>query len=304
MKKYFFLLLSVVLFAACGNDDDIDPGKKDDPGNNSGNRPEKVAEYDLTDMLKLDAQGVEKKWGEAVMDFGTLKAYEFSKGGINKAIVIFNGKTNLVYSIVANLNADVYTPDQVKKYFASWLTPIEEDGKIYYVDNTDYEKATIVVNVYYEVDDETGETFFTIDFINPQNQPETPEGGEALEMNADDIVKTFMDGDLDEILDSYDCFMQFGDGYYSAEVDDELVSYVALSADESGTVRVISILYENAEDDDEVIAYYRNLGFTIIYQGEDTDDEGNTYEVYKFQGKDYSVIYCDQAGTIISGNLK
>lgn len=297
MKKYFFLLLSVVLFAACGNDNEPTP---DVPGGETGKRPEKVAEYDLTDLLAADAATIAKKLGTPEMDLGFIKMYSFEKGAVVEATAMFNNSTNMLYTISARLRAGSYTIQQVQDYFAQWLTKFEDDdeGTVVYLDNEDPDKATIQVYFWEDTNEETGETSVYISFTNPQNAPEMGEGGELLEMSAIELVSTFMGADIEEVLEDYPAFEELIPGVYCADVDDALVSSVYLTVEE-GKVVAIQLSYENAEDEDSIFDYYRANGYEVGEPETVTDEEeGYSYTVNTFNGQGYTINYADYMATI------
>lgn len=284
MKKYFFMLLAAATlslgFSACGDDekDEPTPNNPEQPG--TPEQPKVINFEDYSSAIGMTFQKMMSTYGEPTNNFGNFYSYAFDKGNVASLLIIVNPENNLVYSLTEILKKDAYKAEDIRAYFASKYNAYEP-VEVEYEDEETGEKVTTTTYSYGNTKDIAEATLLItvngnsdVTYSNPKNVYEEPEaeGFEGLE--PDDAVSQFLGADIEDVLDEYEgLFMPVGETMYMAGVEDsEYLMSFALSVQNGKVVSVI-LLYNEDLSDDDIIEYYKQLGYTVIPEGEDEEGE-------------------------------
>ncbi|MCH5302314.1 MAG: hypothetical protein J1E77_05685 [Prevotella sp.] len=280
-KKYLFLMLAATLFAACGDDnDDPDTPMPDEP-----DQPALIEFADYSNVIDMSYSEMIRQYPNPSMSFGDFYIYEnMNDGKVASLSFIVNSDNQQVYMISEMLTENAYKEEDIVAYFASkyasygtsTIETEDEDGNItgsittYTFGNTDkQEDATLLIEL-------TGNQ--SVFYSNPQNVPaETGGAGSLDDMTPADAVASFLLQDVEDIEDAYpDVFMQMGDMYMTFMEDNYWLAGVAFTPVD-GFVTSLIILYNEDLTDEDIIAYYTDLGYTATQTG--TGEDGDEYTI-------------------------
>lgn len=273
MKKILFMMLAAVLFAACSNDDDEKNKPTVDP----------IEFSDLSSTVGMSYDNMLKTYGEPSMNFGGF--YVFEETGSEKVesiICMVNPATMTVYSVMENLVEDAYKAEEINAYFASKYNDYGEqeldldeeeleEGEIVakthlYGNAKEKEKATLVISVY-------GNS--QVIYTNPALVPEEPEGPDMSSLNPGSAVALLMGAALEDLQEEYgDAMLKAGENSYLISVDNEWLMAVGFEVKDGKVVKVI-LLYNEDLSDEDIVAYYEDLGYKAMpFDGEEEGEVG------------------------------
>ena len=280
-KKYLFLMLAAALFAACGDDDDDNP-------NPTPEQPSVIEFADYADVIDQNYSTVLRQYGEPSMAFGDFYVYEnLNDGKVSTLSLIVNPANQQVYTIMEMLAEDAYKAEDIADYFASKYTtyskePVDvwdEDYEnvigttyAYTFGNADnQEDATLVIEV-------TGNQ--SVSYYNPKNMPAEPSGSSSLEdMTPNEAVISFLLHDVEDILDEYPgVFTPAGDMYMTFMEENPYLAGIAFTPVD-GFITTIILLYNEELTDEDIIAYYEELGYMATKTGYDEEEETDIYTI-------------------------
>jgi len=287
MKKYLMLLLAATLFVACNDDEpEVNPGKQD----------EKIIDFpDYAEAVGLTYDNMLKKYGEPTMAFGGYYAFDATDTTkVSSVIMMVNTQLQQVYGVMETLVEGAYTEDQLKAYFSSKYTyygtedevdkmlttkaNVEDDDAeaegtqaLVYGNDKDVNKATILIGLY-------GSS--QVVYTNPALVPEQPEGPDMSTLNPASAVAKYMGASLDVLKEDFgDALYMIDENSYLISLEDNqwLMAMAFYLTD--GVVKQMSLLYNEDLTDEDIIAYYQELGYTATPCGA---DEQTGKEVYLF----------------------
>ena len=277
-KSLLFLAALATLFVAC---------------NNSDSEPEAVEnKLDYSSYLgKSNAQIVEA-FGEGIA-MNSIVMYMPIGEEVTMLSFLFNADDQ-VYMISQMIDDGKYAQTEFVSYLAEKYKTVTEEGEVTYANNSDLSAATIVITI-----SEVEEGTYTVMYIDPslnvtsQNEP--------LEMGVYELVDTFLGADLATVLDDYSDSFYETMGMTMAEVDDEYATVIMLVADEEGNIVSVSVLAEDADDQD-LVAMFTDNGYTLV-DVIDQEDDGYEYKEYCLTKDDIALTVSDGLVMAILGSL-
>ena len=108
--------------------------------------------------------------------------------------------------------------------------------------------------------------------------PAEPSGSSSLEdMTPNDAVISFLLHDVEDIMDEYPgVFTNVGDMYMTFMEENPYLAGIAFTPVD-GFITSIILLYNEDLTDEDIIAYYEELGYTATKTGE--GEEGDVYTI-------------------------
>ena len=299
-KMYLLLMLVAMLFAACGDDDDEPKNPVPEP---QPEQPAVISFDDFSSLIGMSYSSMIKQYPEPAYQFGDFYIYENVKPNVESLTIAVNPDNQTVYMVIEGLKENAYKEADIDAYFKSKLKfygveqrDVYDDdenvvGKIndYTYGNTDKaEDATLIVTLSGNED---------VVYVNPQNQPEEPDGPALDDMTPIDAVNAFILGDLEEIEEEYPgVFTQMGEIYAAFMEENPWLMGVAFTPNGS-FIDTIVLLYNEELSDDDIISYYTEAGYTCTKTGVD-EEEGT--DIYTFTNGTYAVTYSAGRGVVVS----
>lgn len=270
MKKIFLMMLAAVLFMACSNDDE-----KNDPV------VDPVEFADLSSTVGMSYANMLKTYGEPTMNFGSFFVFAQDSVKMESVICMVNPAKEVVYTVMQSLVKGAYKAEEINAYFASKYVDYGEeeleldedemeDGEIskahLYGNAKKLEEATLVIQVY-------GNT--QVVYTNPTLVPEMPEGPDMSSLNPGSAVAIFMGAAMEDLQDEYgDALMKVGNGEYLLNVDNDWLMAIGITVEDGKVVKVV-LLYNEDLTDEDIIDYYRELGYSAMpFNGEEEGQVG------------------------------
>ncbi len=288
MKKILFLMLAAVLFAACSKDDD-------------GDKPvtPTIEFNNYSSTLGMSLRNMLSKYGEPTMSFGTYYAYLNDDENAKEQAVSFVVNQDKVCEVMQVLGEDAYKAEDIRAFFASKFTAYgkdseSEDGEAYlYGNNEKKEKATILIAVY-------GNS--SVVYTDLTNIPEEPEPAEGLtDLTPENAVSTFLGKSIADIKKDFEEVMVAVDGGSMINVDNDYLMAVFLETNDEGIVASMTLLYNEDLADEDIIAYYDELGYTAMPCGVDEETGAETY-LFMNMATGSMFAYSDCIGRFIDPN--
>lgn len=286
-KMYLFLMLVATLFAACSDDDDDKP-----------KAPSTISFEDYSSLIGASYSELIRQYPEPAMQFGDFYIYEYLTPTVEGLTVALNPDNQSVYMIVENLKADAYKESDIDDYFKTKLhsygimeqEEYDEEGNVI---------GTINVYNYGNTENEGEATLFvtltanqSVTYMNPFNIPVESDGTSFEDMTPIDAVATFILRDIADIEEEYpDVFSQMGDMYMCFMDENPYLSGIAFTPVD-GFVTSVVMLYNEDLDDQAIVDYYTEEGYTCTLTG--TDEEG--YDTYTITNGAISIEYVGGRG--------
>ncbi|MCR5642608.1 MAG: hypothetical protein K6G32_04625 [Prevotella sp.] len=219
-------------------------------------------------------------------------------GKTESLMIAFNDDLE-AYMAMQSLSEGAYTLEQIIAYMKSNYTQYESES---YVDEESGETVTTYnLGNTPVIDDATLVISFSdntlVSYSNPKATPEIPDNAGLGEMSPIEVVGSFIGKSLDDIEEEYPGVFSdmFGLGIYSAYAsdDNEWLEGAVLLLDETTEVATgIRLLF--AIEDEQVIAYYTENGYTSTENG--TDEDGQ--KVYVITNGTYTINYAGGTGEV------
>ena len=282
MRKYLYALLAATAlclgFTACGDDEDEpEPAPV----------PVVINFDDCSSSVGMTLQAMMNKYGDPTMNFANYYMYVFESGNVTGLTFILNSENNSVYGVMQTLAENAYKPADVMAYFAAKLHTYATETETYEDEDTG-ETVTSTTYRYGNAEKEDDATLvveydgaLSVNYYNPKNEPPVPEPvGGFEDATPEGIVGSFLGEDINDILEDYgDALTQSGTMYMAFMDENELLMGFALNT-EDDIVTSIVLLYAEELSDEDIIAYYEDLGYTCTDTGEVDEDEGTP--IYQF----------------------
>ncbi|MBP3828765.1 MAG: hypothetical protein ILA06_00455 [Bacteroidaceae bacterium] len=298
MRKYLYALLAATAlclgFTACGDEED-----KPEPTP----MPVVITFDDYSTSVGMTLQAMMNKFGEPTMNFSNYYMYTFESGKVASLTFILNPETNTVYGIMQTLAENAYKPDDIKDYFAAKLHVYAPETETY-VDEETGETITSTTYLYGNAEKEDDATLLveydgalSVGYYNPKNEPaEVEPVGGFEDATPEGIVGSFLGENINDILEEYgEALTQSGAMYMAFMDENELLMGFALNT-ENDIVTSIVLLYAEELSDEDIIAYYKNLGYTCTDTGEVDEEEGTP--IYQFVNAEegVAIVYTASRG--------
>ena len=306
MKKYLLMLLAATTLTlgvtSCGDDENEDPNKENP---SKPDQPGKTIDFpNYAEAVDMNLNAMLQKYGEPMMSANGIYMYMFEQGNVAALTFMVNQENNKVYAVNEVLNDGAFTAEDIQAYFAARYTFYDRQETIYTNDEEDayavpdtivvctygnapkLEEATLVITV-------TGNTLVT--YTNPTNVPDEPEITNPFdEMEPQQITQMFLGKDSDDILDGYeDAFMEMAGMYMASMEENPYLTGFALSVAD-GRVVAITFFYDDGLDEQTILDYYSEAGYSIRETGEE-DEDG--FKQYVISDGNISILYQGYMGT-------
>lgn len=289
-KMFFLLMLAAMLFVGCGDDD-----SNDGPNNNPS-----VATFDYSKLIDMSYSDMMKQYPNFTLLFGDFYTWDSVNNSVAGLTVAINSETQTIYYVMEDLNEEACKEADIDAHFKSKY-------KFYGVEQQDlYDDDQVVgkLNVYTYGNAEKQEDATlvitlsgneSITYTNPKNEPTLPEGPSLDDMTPIEAVNAFIFADLEEIEEDYPgVFTQMNGMYMCFMEENPWLSGIAFTP-VNDFVTSITILYNDEKDDQAIIDYYKEQGYTCIKTGYDEDDEA---DIYTISNSEFSIEYCAGRGVV------
>ena len=285
-------------FTACGNDDEDNAPKKETNNgqgeNNQGNNGQNdngngeavaTAAYDYAEAIGMNVNQLLAKYGEPSMSFGTFYSFTFTNQKVSSLTLMLNPDNQQVYNVMEILTEGAYTAEELQAYFGSKYTfyvkediPGDDEEGIApsvtqtYGNTEKKEDATLVIKV-------SGNS--SISYTNPKNTPADVPSEEPFEEFSPIDIIGFIGQSWADIEEDYeDAFTELGEMQYADCGDNDWMTGFGLVLNE-GTVKSISIFFDDALEANDILDYFREKGWSVRETGEINDDDVPVYEIVK-----------------------
>ena len=279
-KKYLCLMLAAALVAACSNDDDDTSNPTPEP-----EQPSVIDFADYSSAIDQPYSAILRQYGEPSMAFGDFYVYEnMNDGKVSTLSLIANPDNQQIYMIMELLAEDAYKAEDIADYFASKYTTYRKET----VDVWDEDYENVIGSTYAytfgNADKEEDATLIievngnqSVSYTNPKNAPAESDGSSSLDdMDPNDAVLSFLLRDVEDIEDEYPgVFTNAGEMYMAFMEDNIWLAGVAFTPVD-GFVTTLILLYNEELTDEDIIAYYEELGYTATKTGEGEDGDEYT----------------------------
>jgi len=296
-RKYLFLMLAAAVFAACGSDDKNEPtggnggGNTDQPTVVSG-----VAQIDNSSAIGLSYADMIKKFPNPTTQFGDFYFYEYTTGKLNTLMTAINPETSTVYLVTEVLKEGAYTEEELTAYFAGKYKYYGTEKADRYDDDYNVIGQTNVYT-YGNTEDPTKATLLivvtgneAVSFTNPQNVPVVPDNPALDDITPAEAAQAFLLKSVEDIEDEYPDVFMLMNGMYSTFMEENPYLMGIAFTPVDGTVNTLVLLYNEDLSDEDVIAYYTDLGYTATKTGFNEDDKK---DIYTISNGVVTIVYCD-----------
>lgn len=288
VTKYFLIALAALTFSCCGSDDN-----DGDKGNEPGSETTFTSKEDLSGFVNANYKKLSQTYDDP--DFSMNGIYSFSgnktkNDKVETVTFMLNADEDKVYSVVEMLKEGSCKVSDMRKYFSQVYQLVENDGDsiLTFANNSDLEKASLTIQV----------SSSSVMYANPQLAPDEPEGGDFAD-NPIDLVESFYNRNIADIIDEYDGVFSKVDGNSYMSVTDEVNDYVMAVGlgVEDDVVTKVTLLYNEDMSDEEIIEYYKGKDYTCTPTGK-VDEEGNAEYLLKDEAAGAEIVFCAGIGVV------
>ena len=290
MKKFLFMLLAAIAFVGCGKDD-VEVPQNGGNGNGGNNQGILANVPNYSDLIDMSYSNLIKTLGEPTTSFSNYLSYENPADNVTFITLAVNPKTQTVYLVMEMLKEDAFKLDELKKYFDAKYTFVNVEA--------DEEEGTIYAYNYSNADGSLTITVSesSITYMNPANMPEEVESG-SIDGTPVEVVSAIMGQTIEYLMEEYPgVITQFNNIYMINYEDDPYLMCVMIDAS-SDVITKLTILYNEDLEDDALVAYYQEEGYTCLPTG-NVNDEGKAEYLFMDMSTGIMIKYCDSIGEVL-----